>query len=106
MSKLKDFYAIDRDTFCRVFYSIFPDFDMFSDSFIEGRKCLGYEGYKYKTWYDYDCETFYMLNKETFQIVSWYKNAHVGRALETSGIKSIYDLQKFLIDLLEDYNDR
>lgn len=46
--------------------------------------------------YDTDFEQLYLINKDTLQIVSWYKLTHIGRALELVNIKTEEDLKEFI----------
>lgn len=82
-------YFIKRDIFRKIISNLIDDIDNFYD-IVE----YGYEGEVYKSWY-YN-EEVYIMNKESFTIINWYKLTHIGRCLTCNKNMNVKETYRFI----------
>lgn len=89
------YYPIEREEFTAIIIKIFENYDKFIQLFYSS-----YEGQKFKCWYFDD--DFYILCKETGELVNWYK--HLGRILEWN-LDDRDALEVFLLSLKDEVEE-
>lgn len=99
-------YPIEREEFVTAFCSVL---DSENDSVITNTDIYdiiteGYEGDTYKCWL-YDDEV-YILNKDTGDLVNWYKIGHIGRCLTSTLGSNSSDYVKFFVGLADEMREQ